>query len=78
MGDIISRLYQGSAPAGIRHYLLYILHVGSTKEVQKLRLESLEVESILSGGSHSFIFSAVPAFQATAVPTGSMEEGFRH
>lgn len=55
MGDIISRLYQGSAPAGIRHYLLYILHVGSTKEVQKERLESLEVESILSGGSFFYL-----------------------
>lgn len=55
MGGIISRLYQGSAPAGIRHYLLYILHVGSTKEVQKERLESLEVESILSGGSFFYL-----------------------
>lgn len=36
-GSIISCLYQGSTPAGISHYLLCVLHVGSTTEVQKER-----------------------------------------
>lgn len=36
-GSIISCLYRGNTPAGISRYLLYVLYVGSTREIQKER-----------------------------------------
>lgn len=77
-GSITSCLYQGNTPAGISHYLLRVLPVGSTREMQKERPGSLKGEIILSVCFHSFIRSVAPACKTTTARTGRVEQGFGH